>query len=72
MDRTVVKLDSLADAGPTVTVDVAAQCLGIGRSLAYQLLKRGEFPVRVLKVGNRNRIPTADLRTLLGIPHPAA
>jgi len=60
-------IDPLAGAGPTVSLDVAADCLGIGKSLAYQLLKRGEFPVRVLRIGRRNRVPTADLRALLGI-----
>lgn len=55
----------LAEAGPTISAEQAFKFLGISRSLGYQLLKRGEFPVRVLRLGTRNRIPTADLMRLL-------
>lgn len=58
-----------------VTVDVVTACraLGLGRTLGYELVRRGEFPVRVLRVGRRYLVPTAELRTLLGIPSgPAA
>ncbi len=65
---------ALLEAGPTVSLDVAAAALGIGRSLAYQLVKRGQFPVRILKLGNRNRVATAELLCLLGMSddRPAA
>lgn len=64
----------LARAGATVDIVKAGRALGIGRSLAYDLLRRGEFPVRVLRLGSRVRVPTADLIALLSPTHhdPAA
>lgn len=58
-------LAELASAGATVDVVMAGRALGIGRSLTYELLRRGEFPVRVLRLGSRVRVPTADLIALL-------
>ncbi len=57
----------LAAAGHTMPLCDAAQHLGIGRSKAYQLVRQGEWPTRVLRLGDRIRIPTAELRRLLGI-----
>lgn len=45
----------------------AASALGIGRTVAYELVRRGEFPVPVLRVGTQYRVPTAPLRELLGV-----
>ena len=43
----------LADLPPVVDMyPTAAAVLGIGRSTAYELTRRGEFPVPVLKVGS--------------------
>lgn len=58
-----------AVAALPVTVDLmtAASVIGIGRSGAYDLAGRGEFPVPVLKVGTRYRVVTAHLRDLLGL-----
>jgi hypothetical protein len=51
-----------------VSVDLAtaARALGIGRTVAYELAKLGEFPVRLLKVGARYRVTRADLLRELG------
>ena len=52
-----------------VAVDLAtaARALGLGRSTAYELARRREFPCRVLHVGSSYRVPTADLLRVLGI-----
>jgi predicted site-specific integrase-resolvase len=52
-----------------VVVDLvtAAKALGIGRTRAFELARRGEFPVPVLRVGMTYRVPTTPLRRLLGI-----
>jgi hypothetical protein len=52
-----------------VTVDLvtAGDVLGMGRTAAYEALRRGEFPVQVLRVGRRYRVVTADLQRLLGL-----
>jgi excisionase family DNA binding protein len=53
---------------PTVRLwPEAAQALGVGRCVAYDLVKRGEFPVRVLRLGSKYRIPTEELLKYLGI-----
>lgn len=49
----------------TVGVEQAARALGVSRSHAYDLITRGEFPVRVVQVGHRYRVVTADLVQLL-------
>ncbi|WBC13450.1 helix-turn-helix domain-containing protein [Micromonospora sp. WMMA1998] len=50
----------------SVDVVVAGRAIGVGRTLAYDLAKRGEFPVRVLRLGNRYRVARADLLRHLG------
>ncbi len=50
-----------------VSVEVAARALGIGRSKAHEMVRAGEFPVRVLRLGNSYRISSADLLELLNI-----
>ncbi len=50
-----------------VDVTTAARALGLGRSTAYELARRDEFPCRVIRVGSSYRIPTADLLRVLGI-----
>ncbi|MFJ2708895.1 hypothetical protein ACIO3R_37710 [Streptomyces sp. NPDC087428] len=39
----------------------------IGRSTGYGLAKQGEYPVKVLRLGNAYRVVTADLLKLLGL-----
>lgn len=56
----------LATAGPTISVPEVAKLLGISKATAYALAGRDELGVRVLKLGRSMRIPTADVRRLLG------
>ncbi len=50
-----------------VDVTTAAWALGLGRSTAYDLARRGEFPCRILHIGSSYRVPTAELLRILGI-----
>lgn len=43
----------------------AGQRLGIAESTAYDLVKRGQFPVPVIKIGGRQRVLTAVLERFL-------
>jgi hypothetical protein len=62
----------LADAGPTVSVSLTAACMGISRSTAYDYANRDELGVPVLRLGRRTlRIPTAELRKVLGLAREA-
>lgn len=45
----------------------AGRALGLGRTKAYELVRAGEFPVRVMRLGPAYRVATADLLKLLGI-----
>lgn len=47
-------------------LNVANRALNMGRTLGYDLAKRGEYPVRVLRLGNRYRVTRADLFRYLG------
>lgn len=46
---------------PLVDVPTAASVLGIGRTLAYELVRTGRWPTTVLRMGKIIRIPTAAL-----------
>jgi len=45
----------------------AARALGLGRTKAYELARRGKFPCPILRVGDTYRVPTIALLELLGI-----
>ncbi|KGH48252.1 hypothetical protein IN07_03355 [Modestobacter caceresii] len=73
--------DEVRDLPVVVDLVTAGSALGMGRTASYELARRGEFPVAVLKVGHRYRVVTAHLRELLGVQpdgepagakHPAA
>jgi len=49
----------------TVDVPAAALALGISRSTAYEWLRLGEFPAKVVSVRHRHRVVTASLVALL-------
>ncbi|MEV7656255.1 integrase [Streptomyces anulatus] len=57
---------------PTVALETANKVLSIGRSTGYGLAKRGEYPCKVLKLGNAYRVVTADLQRLVGVEDTTA
>jgi hypothetical protein len=52
---------------PTVDIETAARVLGCGRTLAYELARRNEFPCPVLRLGTRYVVPTAGLLRAVGL-----
>lgn len=48
-----------------ITVDEAARRLGISRSLAYKLVREGNFPSPVIKLGRVVRIPLRGFEQML-------
>ena len=54
-----------------IDVVTAGRALGLGRTLTHELVRRGEFPVPVLRVGRVYRVPTAGVLKLLEL-HPSA
>ncbi|WNB84523.1 hypothetical protein [Cellulomonas sp. ATA003] len=59
--------DELLALPVTVDVETAGRALSIGRTKAFQLAKAGQFPARVLRLGGKYRVVTADLLELLGV-----
>lgn len=58
---------------PLVDIATAARALTISRSVAYELIRAGEFPVPVLRVSTRNlRVKASDLRAYLGVDSPTS
>lgn len=53
---------------PTVDLyPTAAQALGIGRSRAYEMARRGDFPVPVLRLGRSLKVTRASMLRFLGL-----
>ena len=53
---------------PAVTdLVTAGRALGIGRTRSFELARRGEFPVPLLRIGSTWRVPTAALLTTLRV-----
>ena len=57
--------DDLDQLPALLDVPTAATVLGIGRSLAYQLVQTNQWPTPVLRIGRLIKIPTAPLRRLI-------
>jgi predicted DNA-binding transcriptional regulator AlpA len=55
-----------------IDVPTAAAVLGIGRSLAYDLVRTDRWPTPVLRVGGSSASPSAALRRLLDADTAAA
>ena len=55
----------LAELPALLDVPDAARVLGISRSLAYELVRRGEWPTAVLRVGRLIKIPSGPLLLLV-------
>ncbi len=64
-------MDELRDAPPTITLGLANRALGISKGHGYALARRGEYPVRLLKLGGSYRVVTSELLALLGIERAA-
>jgi hypothetical protein len=54
-------LERVHALGMTTDLETAATILGIGRTLAYELAKNNQFPVRILRLGRRTRISVPEL-----------
>ncbi|MGW0577084.1 helix-turn-helix transcriptional regulator [Streptomyces sp. NPDC002920] len=56
--------------GGTGSVTDASEALGFSRATGYALVRRGEFPCRVLRVGRSTRVVTASLLRVLDSGEP--
>ena len=59
--------------GAVTDLSTAASILGLSRAVAYDLAKTGRFPVPLIRVGTRYRVPVAAILTTLHLdPQPPA
>jgi hypothetical protein len=65
--RAEMTLDEIAALPTVLDLLTAAHALGIGRTTAYALARRGEFPCPLIRVGGTYRVPTLGLLHLLRV-----
>lgn len=54
-------LTEITEWPATVDVAAAGAAFGLSRSYAYELVARGEFPAKIIRVGSRHRVVTASI-----------
>lgn len=59
---------AIRDLGPVTDVPTAGAILGLSRSVAYELARTRQFPIPILRVGRRYRVPVAALLAVLHLP----
>jgi hypothetical protein len=60
--------DAVRNLGVRTTVPIAGEILaGLSATQSYEMAKRGEFPVPVVKVGRRLVVPVAPILRLLAL-----
>jgi len=60
-------VEQMRNLPPVVDVLTAAAILGIGRTAAYELIRNGQWPTPILRLGKLIRVPSAPLLDLLGV-----
>ena len=55
---------------PVVDVATAAVVLGLGRSAAYELVRTGNWPTPIIRLGRFIRVPTRPLLDLIYVAPP--
>ncbi len=60
----------LAALPPVIDIPTASRVLGVGRSAAYELVRSGQWPTPVLRLGRLIKVPSLPLLQLLGLEQP--
>ncbi len=68
----MMTMDELHALPVSVDLVTAGRAFGIGRTKAFELAKRDKFPCRVLRVGEKYRVPRSAIFEALGIDPFAA
>lgn len=58
-----------ASARGVIDLPEAAEMLGIGRTLAYQLVREGRWPTPVIRIGRLIKVPVEPLNRYLHDPN---
>jgi hypothetical protein len=76
-----MSMDELLSLQVSVDLTTAGRAFGLGHTKAFELARQDRFPVRVLHVGRKYRVPRSAIFEALGIgsaeavgrePQPAA
>jgi hypothetical protein len=54
--------------GALTDLPTAGRIFGLGRANSYELARIGQFPVPIIRVGSRYKVPVAGILTTLGLP----
>lgn len=57
---------------PAVDLATAGRAFGIGRTKAFELARAGQFPVKVLQVGQKFRVPKTAILEALDVKAPVS
>jgi predicted DNA-binding transcriptional regulator AlpA len=60
-------VEQMRNLPPVVDVLTAAAILGIGRTAAYELIRIGQWPTPILRLGKLIRVPSTPLLDLVGV-----
>lgn len=67
MKRSTMTMRELLNLPTVIGVEQAGRALGFSRQPSYNMVWADTFPVPVLKVGSRYKVPTAPLLKYLGV-----
>ncbi|MFY1658793.1 helix-turn-helix domain-containing protein [Micromonospora sp. WMMD1274] len=67
-DTAAWTVERIRALGLITDIATAAQIFGLSRAAAYELAKRDQFPVAVLRFGSRYRVPVAAILHALHLP----
>lgn len=60
-------LEELLELPVSVDIVTAGKAFGMGRTKAGELARKGEFPCRILRLGNSYRVPRIEIFRALGM-----
>jgi hypothetical protein len=62
-----MSMDELLSLPVSVDLTTAGRAFGLGRTKAFELARQDRFPVRILRVGRKYRVPRSAIFEALGI-----
>ena len=66
----VMTSEEVLNLPPSTDLGVACRAIGISRVTGYRLVKAGEFPCPVVRIGRTIRVPKQGLLRVLGLDQP--
>lgn len=67
MTQTRMPLEELLAQPPAMDLRATCRAINIGKTSGYAMVKAGEFPLPVLRIGKQYRVRRSDVLAYLGI-----